>query len=1011
MSRLFAVLLVIAAALLAVAAALFMETDTAEAREANEANVKNTNDSANNSEVLLANNSRDANRTSADSLKTTESKPASAPAPVDLSNAVVIVRGFVFDSEKKPIANAEVSVVHRGSNSSSTLQSHTAPSAPDGTFVVGVPDRDGWDWRVEVRSPGFATSYLTNIPAWLGDIDVGAIVLYPSLAVRGKATNRDGAPLAGAKIYAMTIANFYWDEDFSEEEKSTTEDIYKPVATTAADGTYSIAKLPPGKVTLGAESPGYADSVRPGVLLGAARPNTVDFSLASEDPLNGLVVDESGSPLAKSLILATLQDQKRAFWRKPVESDAQGKFTVVGLDRTRRNLNLRITKSGYSSVWQDGSSLPADEKYTLRKSTFITLKAESPPGSPAPVIRSIRIERRRTNNRWSGAQEVQKFQREIVASNIWKFTTDQRGPVRAIVAGDNGITGTSSEFEISQNMTDLEIVAQFDRPGSLAGRVVKADMSPVADVRVEVTTEKTNQYSLKVATTKEDGTFTFDSIAAGTVSLKLRSKDWISNPTKTDVRTGEKTEGVEIVAVKPSKISGKLTIGGAAPGEPVAISFYKIDYYDGRPVWNMIATSSTGVDGMYSMSPVPSGRIALVPNHKVDPQKGSIRSFEDERSHPEWGDQESQNWQWIADVPPEGERVYDLDVPAPKFSYIKGSITINGEPRSGLELWTYLLNGGGEWQSDSSDAEGKFKIRVAKAGEYQLQLSGDGFQDYKKVSIGEGDEREVEFVLSSGGVEGSVADTSGRAVAARVRLEKQRERNSGNSNEYYGWWDAPELLTKADGSYVFPEIPAGNYKVIVTDPKRKLASIASAVFTVGMKERYQVPQLRVPLEALLIVFVKSPDGKPVQGNISVKAAPNSEPLGQKRVQAWIQRGAVRFRAMRPGPVIVKYIPNGGPYLPVEQTVTLQSDGSPTNVILEVKKKDAANPAGGASPVSAAGLSGLGYVSNSGFSDSNGMEEEDYDNWGWNSDYEYIGEAEAKNIFGDALNPAVPVENK
>jgi protocatechuate 3,4-dioxygenase beta subunit len=985
---LFFVIMAVAAAALLCA---LLEPQTAEARETpRDRAAVPAGSRAETDAVASARDAGSGDRTSVPSTAPAESKPAPAPV-VDVSKSLLVFRGIVYDPDKRPVARASVTA-SRDSNGYYRALSGDTVTDSDGTFLLGLPERDGWNWKITVRAPGFAPSILTGFPNWHAEVDVGLIVLYPPVTVHGRVATRDGAPVVNAKIFVnSTLSN-----DVPMEEADSIAESDQPVATTGPDGTYSISQLPPGKMNIGCQAAGYADSVRAGVVLGPTRPNTVDFSLETEDPLRGQVVDENGAAVAKARVFVQAGNQRRSFWRRPVDTDTEGKFLWNGLDRSRRDMTLRILKMGYSSLWQDGNHLPPDEKYTIRKCAIVTLKAERPMGGDQPVIRSVRLERRRGNNRWGGWDEVPKNLREVVAPNVWKFTTEMTGQLRAVVIGEDGLTGTSNDFELAQNAREIELVATFDKPGSLSGRVVKSDMTPLAGVRLEAVTEKQNQYSLKVATTDEKGSFVFDTVAAGPVSVRVGSRDWIATAAKTEVRPGERTEGVEVVANKPSRVSGKLTIGGAPPGEPVSIAFYRIDYYDGRPNWSWINNSTAAADGKFTLSPVPAGRIALVPNRKVEALDGSNRNVENERSHPEWNGEETLNWPWVLEVPPEAEGVLDIDMPAPKPTSIKGVVTINGEPRSGMELSSYLMSGG-EWQSDSTDPEGKFTIRVSKAGEYQIQLYSDGFNEMKRVSIAEGEEREVRFDLVSGGVEGSLADPSGQAVSARVRLEKQRDRRS--SNEYEGWYNTPEQLAKADGSYNFPEVPAGTYRVVVTDPRRRLATVASSSFTLGPKERYQVPQIRIPMEAPLIVSVRTPDNKPVQGYVRVTAAPNAEPLGQKSVQVWLQRGAIKFRALRPGPVVVGFSPQGTKsYVCQPQTVTLTSDGSPATVVIELKKKDAGGtPAEGTAPAdgNTQELANIGYVGGGQIINDSGMMIADFGgfDWGggWYGDYEYIND--------------------
>ena len=70
----------------------------------------------------------------------------------------------------------------------------------------------------------------------------------------------------------------------------------------------------------------------------------------------------------------------------------------------------------------------------------------------------------------------------------------------------------------------------------------------------------------------------------------------------------------------------------------------------------------------------------------------------------------------------------------------------------------------------------------------------------------------------------------------------------------------------------------------------------------------------------------------------VVAAPGSEALARKQQTTYVGRqGTARMNGVRPGPVVVKFIPNG-PWTAADQTVSLPSNGSDTVLNFEVKKR-------------------------------------------------------------------------
>lgn len=888
-----------------------------------------------------ASSSADSARDQAGPTKPEEPKPSVAgvtgQSEEEAQRGAFVVKGQVVGPDRKPIANAEVTLARPGYGGATAL-SVLALSKPDGKFVIGAPERSGWGWHVEARSSGFAATEILSINAWSGELDLGVLVLYPPSTLSGRVLDREGRPIAGAKIYVRSRSEEIWSDEWMEDNESApAKESQTPKAVSAADGSYAVSNLPVGRVTFGAEAAGFADAVRPNAVLKADGSNTMDLILQPEDPLSGIVVDEQGSTLEKVRVAAGFQDARRAFWRQPAATDPQGRFTIRGLPTSRQNINVTLRKLGYGMVWMEGMKLPADERYTLKKVTTFLVRAQAAEGAPKPVIRTVGFESRRKNNSYSGVNEIDRSQRQVLAPDQWKIQMEGSGMRRIVVTTVSNEVGRSQEFDPKNLTAETEIVAVLDRLGSVTGKVQKSDLTPVAGVTLEINLIQRNQYSGGApitAISAADGTFAFPSAPPGASNITIRSKDWVSNPVKVEVAAGEKREGVELVVTKASRIVGTVKVGGKAPGEPIPIAVHQVKQYEHGVNWNFLSYVTTNEAGEYITGPVPSGRIALVPKRPTDTEDGSTRTLDREIPNVGWGERAAQ-WPWIVETPAEGEARLDIDMPVTRPSIVKGHVSINGEGRAGLQLWASNEQGD-EWNWDTTAADGRFRFRLNTAGQVTVQLWGEGFNESRQISVAEGEEREVNFDLSSGGIEGQVADPSGVAVVAQVRLERQRDK--GNDN---GWsWNMPEMLTKGNGSYTFEEIPAGSYRAVATDPKRRYATVASEVFTLSAREKLQVPLLRMPIASPLLVVARDPEGKPVSGRVTITAPPGSEPLARKSVSATVRSGAARVYRLRPGPLTVKFTANNPKqWIGGEQTVTLGADGSEVMALFEVKRRE------------------------------------------------------------------------
>lgn len=959
----------------ALVAALFLDPSDVRAKENRDAEGLGAAAADLHGPTLAASN-EDGPRDEAAPLDAPASKPAVAAgqSEEEALGSAFAFRGTVLDPARKPLSGAEVTVVrNQGQDGSDATR---AVTDDQGRFLIGFTDRTqrSWGARIEARAPGFSPSFLSDVPTNRGVNDVGPIVVYPAVALSGRVVDPEGRGVAGAEVYVFTV-----------QPPADVEELWPkhaPAAVTGPDGAYAVSTLPPGTVTVGATFPGYADALRPGTRLKAEAPNVVDLALGVEDAYEGTVVDDQGTAVAKARVLAQRGFPRSAFWRGPTETDAQGKFRIAGLDRNRRDMHLQIQKVGFSQFWSSGSELPPDSRFTLRRAAALMLRVERTEGGDAPAIRAVRLERRspRTPDRWMHAGEVQKFMREVVEPHVWKFGWENRGILRATAVLEGGAVARTGEVDLRPQDnaagSEIELVARIEAPGSVAGRVLRQDQTPVAKLRVELLPDS-NAAGQRVGFTREDGSFEFAGVQAGSYKLGARSADWITDTVPVPVAAGEARGGFELVARKPSRVYGMLTIGGQPPGEAIPVSAYRIDMRDRNASWEIVGTSTATPSGEFSIAPVPAGRIGVVPKRRLDPDHGAIRAYWNETPQPNFNPDAPTPWRWVVEVPPEGAAEILVDVPELRPSALYGSVVINGQGRAGVHLWVHGMREN-FWRSETTDAEGKFRVKLDKGGEFWVNLHGEGFNEGRKAVVAEGEEQEMRFTLTTGGLEGSVADRAGRGVAVRVQLRRQREAAS-NGGESWSWDDSLEMNTKADGTFSFPEIPAGTYQVIATDSKRKLATAASAKFIVGFKERYTVPTLVVPPATPLRVRARNAEGKPAGGRLTITAAPGAAPLAQPYRGSIGKSGATRVHGLPPGPVLVQLKPNGA-FAPVDQVVTLPDDGSTTTIDLELKPKEAKEGEGAGDPSAVSTASTLMHA--------HGNDDGD-DDWQWSESFESV----------------------
>src|SRR4030095_16132265 len=131
----------------------------------------------------------------------------------------------------------------------------------------------------------------------------------------------------------------------------------------------------------------------------------------------------------------------------------------------------------------------------------------------------------------------------------------------------------------------------------------------------------------------------------------------------------------------------------------------------------------------------------------------------------------------------------------------------------------------------------------------------------------------------------------------------------------------------------------GRHRVLVFDPARRFASVASEPFEMTPDGPTAVASLIVPRAAPLRVTAREPDARPATGRVTVRAAADGTPLAHL-AQAWLfpsDEGVV-MHGLPPGPVVVSL--SGF----AEKTISLPATGQATEIELVEKLGPAASSA-------------------------------------------------------------------
>jgi hypothetical protein len=240
-----------------------------------------------------------------------------------------LVEGKVTDSKTgAPIAYVTIS-----------SYDHTARTLADGTFRLRVVPGEG---RVQVKSKPQNYAYpksgspSSQINVWLAEGETKRLdfALDPLLPLVGRVVDEQGEPVSGVTI----VVGQKWNQMFGIVEK---------------DGTFSVAGLEPGDVTLAAR--GEWTVVKPEKATFPTKdPIVVTLRRSTIAPVVGRVVDDGGAPISGAEV--TVQELIRIdaggmSTRTPtsLQTDARGQWQWTPT-RADAGLSIKVKKLGYRSV-------------------------------------------------------------------------------------------------------------------------------------------------------------------------------------------------------------------------------------------------------------------------------------------------------------------------------------------------------------------------------------------------------------------------------------------------------------------------------------------------------------------------------------------------------------------------------------------------------------------------------------------------------------------------------------
>jgi|GEM_PF-1470690 len=464
-----------------------------------------------------------------------------------------------------------------------------------GGFIVDDLPPDG-ECKLSAASEGYVAASggdgQSSATVTLRDgIDVHGIELslYEASRISGKVAV-DGKGLADCVFTVLYLEAPGRDEPYTVDAD----------AVSAADGTFSIPGLAPGRVQVLAEHADHAMAESGSFFLKAGQHRKgITINLAVGGAISGTVVDGAGQPMEGARVaLYTKNAGPRDRALRRARSDADGRFAFEGVSVGA--FRVTATAMGYRSGTAPlevvaGETATASLTLTRRDGMGgVVVDDQGQPVSGAAIYSSDPEARGRMAARSNGTG---------------RFWVGWRPKVGTTLFAQHASYASSAPVKVGEGHPDVTLTL---KPGGrLRARVLDPDGRPVAVYSASIWPEPgTRARGKTVRSNDSSGILEVASVAPGTYTIRVTAAGYppaVTKPFK--VAAKQLTDAGDIRLAGGGQVTGRVV--DAATNKPlrgvrVYLSAARAAGYRGRA-----PTASTGADGEFVIRGLPPGRLSL----------------------------------------------------------------------------------------------------------------------------------------------------------------------------------------------------------------------------------------------------------------------------------------------------------------------------------------------------------------------------------------------------------------
>mgnify|MGYP003735806137 CR=1 FL=1 len=470
-----------------------------------------------------------------------------------------VIGGTVQDEEGRPLENAHVHVIARTRASEESERGVAQPYAYD---VVEDTDADG-RWRCDGVAADLEDVLLRFEHAdYLSDAiydrsDAAPLyalehthVMKRGLALSGRVVGPDGNPVASA---AVRQGADRWGSHY-------------PETRTKVDGTFAFSNCNPGSVVLTVQAHGFA----PDLKVVNVKPDMapVEFALEAPRTIRGRVVDKNGNPVAGAGVSAdTWRGYRTLEWRGKTDEDGRFAWDAAPAD----GVEFDILAEGYQAK-RNHELVAGDDEHAVTLLARLEIKGavtDAKTGEPIPEYTVIQGIDWGTDSPvyWERAREGVSGRYSIVFS-------EPRAAHLVRVEAEGYLPQVSRPVKDEEGTVTIDFA--LERGSGIAGRVVRADKTPVVGAQVALCTP--GVYTrLSNGSLEQEGTAAARTTdAEGRFSFSAQIDTWMIAVVCDEgfARVNEDAfEGSADIVVKPwARVEGVVHVGSApGAGQPMVL--------------------------------------------------------------------------------------------------------------------------------------------------------------------------------------------------------------------------------------------------------------------------------------------------------------------------------------------------------------------------------------------------------------------------------------------------------